>query len=1186
MDMIFRLFFKVLRLIVIAIIVALLIFCVLFAVMQSKWAKEQVKDRIASYLQDAGISATITELDGQPPFTWTIKEADLQLGADRSLKLSNVKFRFAILPLLKGRVAINYLKVENAEYAFHFATEASEPLSIQEGKTMLRQQLEDTVLPCQVTLNHFAIERMTLINKDSGSTLTFGMAGKAKIRQDIREFVLDLTLFSPDKNRTYLEAALNGSKEKDFIETKLKINLDSIPAFLSLGLDGNIAAEFNVKGPWTTWNEILYDLPRTKDPLTGLVKGMIGDTHVQSAPILNRNWKFKAQFSLASSDVANIQNFLLLSDLIHVKGKAELHSDLEKSKALIAFSMPDLSHLSPLASFPVSGSAHGKAFYQEGSFKASFDTQALTLEKFAAGTTRTFIKGSVEAGEWEAEVKLQSADAAIPFESSFAVEFVPQTFFSIIDFHLSATDLSLYGFLYYDFADHLWDGSLKANVEHLDRFGIYLKEESLNGGFSAELNLSAWEDEQNASCAIVARNMRYRDILLDDLTMSAEIENLFKRPEGKLNLLAQKVYTPGFYLDRLNFGTRSDEANWPFYIDTTGRVESPFQCYAKGFWQKENPLFTLELTQLSGELSDIPFSLDYPFELEWGADYLNLSPFDFRIGDGHFYSTFELSPVRSVGKWELEHFPLEILSCFRPRFALNGYVTTSGFIDATPDNIEGALRAVIEEAGVLHYGKKEPFQAKGSIQVHLNQSICQVHTDLHATDEQVLDFNATLPIEYSLFPFKISFDKAKNTSAELVAEGKLQDLFDFVNMGTNHFTGLLSCRLFLSQTLAFPSLQGQLELQNGTYENYFTGIDLRNIDAQFEAHNDEIHLVSMNAGDDKSGEVTAAGKIYLKPDKHFPYSFEAEMRKLHALGFDMIDCDLTGPLYLTGDTQNMFAQGNLLIDEAKIQITERLPYEVSSLPVTYVNRPPHLVSRTVSSGPGFAFHIDLELTSEGHVLVKGRGLNAELEGNVHLYGTNTNIAANGSLKLITGEYVFSGKVFKLTEGEIVFNDKPTPSAYLNINGTLSLPDITITAMMRGPLTSPQLTFQSNPQKPTSSILALILFNKDITEISHPEAIQLASTLVSLSGGAGPDVLESIRKSIGIDRLNIASKPGSDELAVQIGKYLTRGIMITLSQSATSSQVIVEVELPKGFVFQAETQEEEEGKFSLKWRKSY
>ena len=145
----------------------------------------------------------------------------------------------------------------------------------------------------------------------------------------------------------------------------------------------------------------------------------------------------------------------------------------------------------------------------------------------------------------------------------------------------------------------------------------------------------------------------------------------------------------------------------------------------------------------------------------------------------------------------------------------------------------------------------------------------------------------------------------------------------------------------------------------------------------------------------------------------------------------------------------------------------------------------------------------------------------------------------------------------------------------------------ITAQLMGPLTSPKLTFQSNPHMPTSSILAKILFNKEISDISHPEAIQLANTLLSLSGGAGPDVLETIRKTLGVDRLTIGSSSSNpDQIALQIGKYLTKGVLVTLSQSPTSSQIIVEVELKKGFIFQAETQEEEEGKFSLKWRKTY
>lgn len=1184
--MAFRFFFKVVRRIATLLIIVLVLLCLLYALLQSKWAKAQIKGKIVSLLEEAGIRAQISNLEGEPPFSWKIEEIHLELGRERTLYLSNLRFRIAILPLLKGQVSINYFKVDEAKYACPFDTDPNAPWTFAEGKTLLRKQLENAALPFPIALRRFSVDRLTLINTENDSSLTFGIAGRARARKDLSEFALDFSLFSAEGRETYLEATLIGSERRDFIITNFKLKLDAIPTFLGLHLDGAVDTTFSLKGPWTTWRELLYDLPRTQDPLEGLAKGMITNTHIAAAPLFDRDWKFKTLFSLHSGHSAYIHNFLVSSNLLHIKGKADLEANWEDSTAIFAFSTPDLSLLSPFATFPISGDAKGKGTLQDGNFKLSFETHALQLKTFAAHTVRGLIKGSKEGNFWEAQTQFSSTDAVIPFDTSFAIEFIPNELLSFIDFKAQAPDISLSGFLSCNLVDTLWDGSIRADVQHLDRFDEILYEENLNGGILVELTLSSEDDKQDVQCALVGKNMRYKKILVDDLTLSSEVKDLFNAPEGRFSLLAEKVYTPSFYLDRLNFGTQSDEVHWPFYLDAQGRIESPFECYAKGFWQKGASLFALELTNLFGELSKTPFLLKHPFEVEWGADYLNLSPFDFKIGEGNLYATFELSPVRTVGTWELNHFPLEVLNCVRPRFALDGFISAAGFLDAGRSYSEGALNAVLEEAGVLHFGKKEPFRAKGSLQAHLSNKLLQVHSTLNATDAQFLDFNATLPITYDLYPLAFSFDRTKNTTAELIAEGKLEDLLDFVNMGTNNFTGLLSCRLFLSQTLDHPSLLGTLELQDGTYENYFTGIDLRNIDALFEARNDEILLVHMTANDDKSGEVSATGKIDLIPEMHFPYSFEAEMKQLHALGFDMIDCDLTGPVYFTGDTHNMTAQGNLLVDEAKIQVTERLPYDIPSLPVTFVHMPKHLISRTASKGPNFEFHIDLELTADNNVRVEGIGLNAELEGNVRLYGTNTRIFANGGLQLIKGEYVFSGKVFKLSEGEVLFNDKPTPSAHLNIVGELSMPDITITAMMRGPLTSPQLTFQSNPYKPTSSIMALILFNKEITEISHPEAIQLANTLVSLSGGAAPDVLESIRKSIGIDRLNIASKPGTDEVALQIGKYLTRGIMITLSQSATSSQVIVDVELPKGFVFTAETQEEEEGKFSLKWRKTY
>jgi autotransporter translocation and assembly factor TamB len=1147
----------------------ILFLCTAFALIQTKWAKDQIQGKIVAYLNESGTQASIARLSGRLPFSWEIQQADLAFSTRDSLKLSDVKLRIAILPLLRGKIVINYLSADHALYSY-FPLERPPAFDLSSGKAWLRDQIEGIALPCQIDIPHFNLDCLEIKNIETGSMLSTGVTGKIALRRDLKAFKLELTFFSPENKKTYLDARLSASKLRNLVEAKIQAHLDEIDS------------EFDLEGSWTTWSELLYDLPRTGAPLEGTWKGEVANVHFPALPLINRDWKFKTEFSVLSGHEIYLQKLLLLSDLVHLKAKGNLNANLEKSKIAFAYSFPELT----LTKIPVSGSLHGKGFYQEGTYKASFEAQDFQFDAFAANTVEGMVKGSYENREWEGEAQFSSPQADLPFDGAFAFEYLPDQSLSINNLNFKISDASLHGYLTCDFPRGLCESSLFANIDHLESFESFFKDKNLGGKLAAECLLSTQENEQNMYFHIIGKNLRFREYLLEDLNVGAKIENLLNTPSGKIDILSEKIYAPSFYLDTLHFSTQSDEGIWPFHIQTEGEIENPFHCTAEGFWRKENSLLSLELIQLSGDLSEIPFSLKYPSEIEWSSSYLTLTPFDFLIGDGQFYATFEATPLRSFGKWDIKHFPLEVFRCFRPRFKLHGFVSSDGFFDATPENIEGSSKTILEEVEVLHFGRKNPFRAKGVLQTHLDQRILQLYTHLYATDQQFLDFAGSFPVDYQLYPFRITFDERKNISGELIAEGKLQELFDFVNLGTNYFSGFLSCRLFLSNTLAAPSLRGKLEWQNGTYENYFTGTSLKNIQAEFEAQNDAIHLIQIKADDDKKGAMTGQGKILLKPKEFFPYAFQAELHNLHALGFDMIDSNLTGPLYFTGNTTKTLAQGNLLIEEAKIHITERLPYEIPTIPFTYVNRPPYLYSRATIPQQRFIFSIDLELTADNKVFVEGRGLNAELEGHVHLYGNNANVAANGALKLIKGEYQFSGKVFKLTEGEIVFNDKPTPSAYLNLNGTLTLPEATITAMLRGPLTSPQLTFQSNPQKATSSILALILFNKDISDISHPEAVQLASTLVSLSGGAGPDVLETIRKSIGVDRLNISSKPGTDEIAVQIGKYLTRGLLITLTQSATSSQVIVEVELPKGFVFQAETQEEEEGKFSLKWTKSY
>ena len=126
----------------------------------------------------------------------------------------------------------------------------------------------------------------------------------------------------------------------------------------------------------------------------------------------------------------------------------------------------------------------------------------------------------------------------------------------------------------------------------------------------------------------------------------------------------------------------------------------------------------------------------------------------------------------------------------------------------------------------------------------------------------------------------------------------------------------------------------------------------------------------------------------------------------------------------------------------------------------------------------------------------------------------------------------------------------------------------------------------------SGILSYLLFGKDLSEVSGIQALQLASTIATVAGEA-PDILEMTRKSLGVDRLQIVLTPsateGEETIALQIGKIIFPGFLVSIKQGAedSSPNIAIEVDLTQGFTFEAESQQQpEQGKFSLKWNLNY
>ena len=149
--------------------------------------------------------------------------------------------------------------------------------------------------------------------------------------------------------------------------------------------------------------------------------------------------------------------------------------------------------------------------------------------------------------------------------------------------------------------------------------------------------------------------------------------------------------------------------------------------------------------------------------------------------------------------------------------------------------------------------------------------------------------------------------------------------------------------------------------------------------------------------------------------------------------------------------------------------------------------------------------------------------------------------------------------------------------------------IQVKAILKGPIFDPLLTFRSNPALSDQEILSRILFGKGISDITPIQATQLSQAILSLNSDNGEDLLERFQRNIGIDRIDLnANSEDKNEVSIRVGKYISRGVLISLHKSINSEHkhVAIEADIMSNFKVEAEVGSKSEGKMSLKWKKDY
>jgi translocation and assembly module TamB len=218
--------------------------------------------------------------------------------------------------------------------------------------------------------------------------------------------------------------------------------------------------------------------------------------------------------------------------------------------------------------------------------------------------------------------------------------------------------------------------------------------------------------------------------------------------------------------------------------------------------------------------------------------------------------------------------------------------------------------------------------------------------------------------------------------------------------------------------------------------------------------------------------------------------------------------------------------------------------------------------------------------------VRGRGLDAELGGQVQLKGSAAAPRAIGAFNLIRGRFNILTRRLAMSRGTVTFTGSLIP--LLDFSADTSAGNITASVVVRGLATNPTFEFTSVPALPQDEVLAILLFDRSLAKLSPLQIAQLASAIATLTGaGGGPGVLDRLRSSLGVDDLDISTDE-TGAASVGVGKYLNENIYLGVKQGTVSgsSRVTIDLDITKSLKARGEVGADGKSKTGIYFEKEY
>ena len=536
-----------------------------------------------------------------------------------------------------------------------------------------------------------------------------------------------------------------------------------------------------------------------------------------------------------------------------------------------------------------------------------------------------------------------------------------------------------------------------------------------------------------------------------------------------------------------------------------------------------------------------------------------LEPTQIDFGRGSVIASGHVLGGATKLKIMLSRMPLSVLDILLPDLGLGGLA--SGIIDYENDHLGApAGHAAVEVKGLTRSGlvlTSRPLDL--ALVAELDPAALQVRAVAReggAMRGRVQALVSDLPRGGTM----LERLRGGSLKAELRYSGPAEALWRLAAIEVIDLTGPLGAAASVTGSIDHPVITGAVATRALRVQSNLTGSDVREVEALGSFADARLSLAHFSGTTPGGGTVSGSGTVYLSNVATHGVGLDLRLAASNALLINRDDmaATVTGPLRLISDGIGGTIAGRVHIDRARwslgrANVTEQLPAITT-----------HESNLRADIAPPRAAYTPwkylIDAAGADRIDVRGLGLESEWGADVRLRGDTANPQIFGSADLVRGGYEFAGRRFDLTRGRIRFVGEVPVDPRLDIVAEGDANGVSAKIAISGSALKPQIAFSSVPALPEEELLSRMLFGSSITQISAPEAVQLASALAAFRGGGGLDPINKVRNAIGLDRLRIISADASvgRSTSIAVGKYLGRRVFVELitdgrGYSATSAE---------------------------------